>query len=122
MTGSKRSEWLEPRSNFKHPIEHDAASAGPFATGAYESLNGCESRNQNRHRRVAVLCAILDEDSHRSGRCNRQHRAVFVSITQIRVTHDPGENRNEANPAAIMAETLHGLPAPLVHRGARRSR
>jgi len=46
----------------------------------------------------------------------------FVSVTQIRVTHHPGKNRNEANPATIMAETLHGLPAPRVHRRARRSR
>jgi hypothetical protein len=46
----------------------------------------------------------------------------FVSVTQIRLTHYPGEYRNEANPATIMAETLHGLPAPRVHRRARRSR
>ena len=46
----------------------------------------------------------------------------FVSVTQTRATHDPGENRNDANPATVMAETLLGLPAKLVHCRPRRSR
>jgi hypothetical protein len=46
----------------------------------------------------------------------------FVSITQFRTTHDPGEFRNDAKPATIIAETPEGLPAPLVHHRARRSR
>jgi hypothetical protein len=46
---------------------------------------------------------------------------LFVSLTQIRVTHFSGESRNDAKPAPIMAETLQCLPAPRVHRRARRS-
>ena len=46
----------------------------------------------------------------------------FVSVTQIRTTHDPGEFRNDAKPATMIAETLQGLPAPLAHYRARRSR
>jgi len=116
MAGAAQREWLKPSGAFKHLNGHVAAIASyeSVKIGAYETVKSGMSRNHNRHRRVAVLCAILDEDSHRSGRCNGRRRAVFVSITQIRVTHDPGEDRNEANPATIMAETLQGLPAPLV--------
>jgi hypothetical protein len=119
-----QSEWLEPCSALKHLNQHVAASANceTAESGAYETVKGGASRNQKRHHRVAVFCAILDGDSHRSGRCNRPLRTVFVSVTQIRVTHVPGEFRNDANPATVMAETLLGLPAKLVHCRPRRSR
>ena len=46
---------------------------------------------------------------------------LFVLLTRTRVTHFPGESRNDANPATIMAETLQCLPARLVHRRAGQS-